>query len=287
MTASNRTKTLLRDWVPPRVIQLARNALNHIRPADWEYVSTGWDGAPLVRGWNVETVADFQKVRWKAYSQALTGTAALTINHEEPRDLVSGKLRDHNTLVTYAYVLALAARQREAVSVLDWGGGVGHYSVLSKSVLPDVKLDYYCHDVPLLCRAGRQCAPDVKFLEQRDECFLRTYDLVLASSSLWYEEDWRSLIGRLVAASNSYLYVTRMIFINRMCSYVAIQRTAADSYRTEYLCWILNQQEFVNFVCSLGMRLVREFLICEAQHIVRAPEQGTYKGFLFYRDDGK
>ena len=241
----------------------------------------GWDQSTRVGGWNVASVVDFQTARWRAYADALSGPDPLAVNHEEWQDLKSGKLRDHNTLMTYAYVLALAARQKHCVSILDWGGGLGHYSLLSKAVLPDVEFDYYCHDVPLLCHAGREMSPAIHFVEDPQECFLRHYDLVLASSSVWYERHWRTLLKSLAAVANPYLYVTRMIFIDDCASYVAIQRTGAAGYKTEYLCWILNRQEFLSYMGSLGMELVRECLICDAQHIHKAPEQGSYKGFLF------
>lgn len=278
---SARTKKIIRDWVPPCGIQLAQNLMNYVRPASWEYVADGWKGASQVRGWNVASVVEFQTARWRAYAEALSGTNPLAVNHEEWQDLKSGKLRDHNTLMTYAYVLALAARQKQCVSILDWGGGLGHYSVVSKAVLPDVQIDYYCHDVPLLCNAGRQMSPAIHFVEGPQECFARSYDLVLASSSVWYEQHWRALLKGLAGVANSYLYITRMIFIDHCPSYVAIQRTGQASYQTEYLCWILNRDEFLGYMSSLGMQLVRECLICDAQHIFKAPEQGSYKGFLF------
>lgn len=278
-------KVVAQNWVPPALIRVAQRALNSLRPADWEYVHEGWLGASRTRGWNVASIVEFQKARWDAYAELLRGAGPLAVNHEESKRLNSGNLRDHNTLVSYAYVLAVAAHQKQRVSLLDWGGGLGHYYLLSKAVLPEVEIDYYCHDLPLLCQAGREVLPPGHFMEKPEECFGLRYDLVLASSSVWYEEDWRSLLDRLTAAANPYLYVTRMIFIERTSSYVAIQRPPAAGYRTEYLCWILNREEFLEHVCSRGMELVREFLICNAQHIHRAPEQGDYRGFLFRKLD--
>jgi putative methyltransferase (TIGR04325 family) len=148
-----------------------------------------------------------------------------------------------------------------------------------------VDIEYYCHDVPLLCQAGSELLPGAHFLGRRSECFSRRYDFVLASSSAWYEEDWRMLLNHLSAVADPYLYITRMIFVERAASYVAIQRPSSFGYQTEYLCWILNRHEFLAHVLSSGMELVREFLICDAQHIHRAPEQGDYRGFLFRRQE--
>jgi putative methyltransferase (TIGR04325 family) len=233
------------------------------------------------RGWNVASISEMQRENWATYAKTLKGTGPLGINHEALSKSDSVDLNAHNILISCAYVFALAAWQKQNLSVLDWGGGIGHYCLLGKAVLPEVAIDYHCQDVPLLCQAGRGVLPEAHFLDKPDDCFSRQYDLVLASSSIWYEEDWRALLNKLVAATNSYLYVTRMIFVRNTGSYVALQRPAAMGYRTEYLCWILNRQEFLDHVLSRGMEVVREFLIGEASHIHRAPEQGDYRGFLF------
>lgn len=232
-------------------------------------------------------VAEVQKRKWRAYAESLKGTEPLGISHENEGKPTVGDLRDHNTLIAYAYVLALAARQKQRVSLLDWGGGVGHYYLLSKAVLRGVEIDYYCCDVPLLCQAGRELLPQAHFFEKPREYLSKQYDLVLASSSVWYEEDWRGLIDQLISVANPYLYVSRMIFLEYGDSYVAVQRPWAVGYRTEYLCWILNRQDFLDHILSQGMELVREFLISNAQHIHRAPEQGDYRGFLFRKLAGR
>jgi putative methyltransferase (TIGR04325 family) len=285
LSGNGNWKSLLRHWVPPGLIRLAQSTLDYVRPAAWEFVPEGWRKTDHIRGWNVARVVKSQRARWRAYADSLAGTGPLGINHEEAEKPNSGNLRDHNTLITFAYVLALSAHRKQCLSVLDWGGGLGHYYLLSRAVLPGVEFDYFCYDVPLLCRAGPEVLPQVHFVENREECFSRSYDLVLASSSVWYEENWRSLLDGLTAIANPYLYITRMVFVERHASYVAIQRTPTSTYRTEYLCWILNREEFLGYVCSQGMKLVREFLICNAQHIHRAPEQGDYRGFLFCKLD--
>jgi putative methyltransferase (TIGR04325 family) len=236
-----------------------------------------------ILGWNVPSVPETQKQKWESYLEVLKGPAPLAVNHEaqigrNPSDLVS-----HNLLTSYAYVLALAAREKKSVSILDWGGGVGHYYPLSKAVLPGIPIDYTCQDLPLLCQTGREFLPDARFVDQPGGCFDRAYDLVLASSSLWYVEDWLGLIRQLAGATNEYLYLTRMLFVGKAPSFVVVQRPKDLGYRTEYLCWVFNQSEFVGGVSSCGMECVREFLLGEGPYIHRAPEAPTLRGFLFRR----
>jgi hypothetical protein len=105
----------------------------------------------------------------------------------------------------------------------------------------------------------------------------------MASSSIWYERDWRTLVRKLAQASDS-LYICRMAFVFRSPSAVAIQRPMRGaSYATEYLCWILNRDEFVEHVDSCGMTLVREFVMEDGPSIRRLEEQPLSRGFLFRR----
>jgi putative methyltransferase (TIGR04325 family) len=183
--------------------------------------------------------------------------------------------------MAFAYVLTLAARSRTRLSILDWGGGLGHYYVLARALVPDLELDYHCKDLPLLCAKGRELLPAVHFHESAESCMGRRHDLVMASSSLQYSEDWRVTVGRLVRMTGSYLYITRTPVVRRAASFVVVQRPHGLGYDTEYPGWFLNMQELLTSAQTLDMELVREFLIDERPFVHNAPEQGEYRGFLW------
>jgi putative methyltransferase (TIGR04325 family) len=94
----------------------------------------------------------------------------------------------------YAYVLGLTVRKKDKIPLLDWGGGSGHYYVLARALLPDLQIDYHCYDVPRLCQLGRQTVPQGEFYDNQDIIPNIQYDLVLASSSLQYFEDWQKIL---------------------------------------------------------------------------------------------
>lgn len=280
---SGKAKQLIRTWVPPGGIRIIQRGLDYLRPAPWEYMPAGWRTVDVrINGWNVNSIAEQQVARWPAYVESLSGAQPLGINHEG--NIGEANLEAHNTLITYAYVLALAAHNKQRLSLLDFGSGVGHYYLLSQAVMPDVHIEYYCQDLPLLCRAGREISPQICFFEEHDACFGRSYDLVLASSSLWYEEDWQTTLKKLVASTGKYLYIARMIFVERANSFVVVQRPYASGYDTAYLCWVLNRYEFLEYLGKCGLILVREFLMGPTPHIHLAPEQGHLRGFLFRRE---
>ncbi|HVM15970.1 MAG TPA: methyltransferase, TIGR04325 family [Gaiellaceae bacterium] len=302
-----RVRLFVKMLTPPVVWQALKAAKDRLRPAppppepepepapapvepasppEWEYVPEGWERRrdPSVKGWDVEAIAAANRAKWPAYLEALRGAAPLGVYHES----VTSDAVDvydhaaHNMLVTYAYVLALAAHGSDRVSVLDWGGGVGHYEVLSRAVLPPgVELDYHCKDVPALVAAGRELLPHATFHDD-DSCLDGSYDLVLVSGSLQYSEDWPAQLRRLGAAASRYLYVTRLPVALRSESFVVLQRAYAYGYDTEYLGWVVSRDALLREAEEARLRLVREFLLQAWFSAAGAPEDPVeHRGFLF------
>jgi putative methyltransferase (TIGR04325 family) len=250
-------------------------------PPEWEYVPEGWRRPVL--GWNAEGMLAAYEAKWPAFLRALEGAGPLGANHEAPLDAIerADDVAAHNLLVSFAYVLALAAAGRERVSLLDWGGGIGHYYAVARAALPDVEIDYTCRDLSLLAGRGRELFPEATFVDH-DSCLERRYDLVLVSSSLQYSEDWRATLSGLARATTGFLYVTRVPLALHAPSFVVLQRAQRHGYGTEYLGWVLNRDELLEAARDSGLHLVREFLLDAQLAAERAPERPTpHRGFLF------
>lgn len=286
-------KEFIKLFVPPIMVKTLRRVRAGFKtstsapqpvtsPPEWEYIPEGWAYArahPEVKGWNVQDVLETYKQKWPRFVQMVQGTGPLGVAHES--DLASREdIYSHNTMMAFAYALALAARHRDTLSMLDWGGGIGHYYLLARALLPDVRIEYHCKDVPLLAEYGAQLFPDQHFCSD-ESCLARTYDFVLASGSLQFSEDWQRVLAGLAGATTGYLLVTRLPTVAQASSYVFIQRPYAYGYNTEYLGWCLNKHDFLAEAAMLGLTLVREFIIGEQPPIANAPEPGQYRGFLF------
>jgi putative methyltransferase (TIGR04325 family) len=295
-------RELAKRCLPPIVIEAAREVLkgkDRIQGSglsnvpEWEYVPEGWRRQdPRVKGWNVKSILETQKAKWPDFLRMVQGNGPLGAAPRPAIACETSVLSDndyaaHNTLMAYAYVIARASWKRDRISLLDWGGGIGQYYFISKALLPEIEIEYHCKDVPILCQGGRELLPEARFYEKEEECFARTYDLILASSSLHFSEDWKSVAQRLAVATRSYLYITRFPIVHRLPSFVVIQRPYQYGYQTEYLCWFLNREEFLTYMSTLKMELIREFLIYEQPSVHKAPEQGEYRGFLFRPSRGK
>jgi putative methyltransferase (TIGR04325 family) len=278
----NFLKRLARDLTPPLVWRgLKRLKTLGSRP-EWEYVAATWPATVpdlRVKGWNVEAVRAAYQAKWPAFVTTLSNTDPFGTSVEA---VSAGDvdLDYHNAIMCYAYVLALAARQKAALSMLDWGGGFGHYGLIGRALLPGLALDYHCKDVPLLAEQGRNLLTDAHFYTD-ETCLARTYDLVLASASLHYAPDWATTLRGLARATAGYLFVTRLPVALHGPGYVYVQRPYRFGYDTEYLSWCVNRGEFIEQATSQGLRLVREFVTGEQPPIVNAPEACQYRGYLF------
>lgn len=254
---------------------------------EWEYMPQGWDTKdPRMKGWNDESVLEVLKAKWPMFVRAVQSNGPFRVASplhcaEGARPLSELDYIWHNVVMAYAYVLTLAARKHDRLSLLDWGGGLGHYYLISKALLPEIEIDYHCKELPLVCRGGRDLFPEASFYDDDERCFQRSYDLVLVSTSLQYSPKWQETVSRLASVSRSYLYITRLPVIEQVASFVVVQRPYPHGYQTEYLSWFLNRRELLSHMSALQMELVREFLIQERPYVHKAPEQGTYRGFLF------
>jgi putative methyltransferase (TIGR04325 family) len=246
--------------------------------ADMEYVPQGWH---VIEGWNDQSVADVQEKHWPTLVQNLKGPGPLGVAHF-PWHTTREDRADHNVMMSYGYVLAMAARKKDTLSILDWGGGVGHYYLYSKALLPEVGIEYHCYDVPNLCRLGRKLLPEIHLQHDEGDFLGRQYDLVISSSSLHYFENWRQEVRKLAAVALEFLYVARLQAVMRAPSFVAMHKIYHTGYG-EFLSWCINRHEFLSCVEECGFELVREFVYYEKWIIRGAPENGDCRGFLFRR----
>lgn len=248
---------------------------------EWEYVPEGWRRE--VGGWDADSVARAYRRKWPLFLRAVESSGPLGVYHEVPEggDVSSEDPAAHNLVLTFGYVLGLAAQGEQRLSVLDWGGGCGHYYVLARALRPDLRLDYHVQEVPQLAALGRELLPEVTFHDD-DGALARSYDLVLASGSLQYTEDWTALLARLGAAAERLLCVTRLPIAFRAQSFVVLQRAGAYGYDTEYLGWVVNQSELLGRAAAAGLTLERELLVEGSFSAVGAPEDPVrHRGFLW------
>ncbi len=270
-------------------------AARRTQPPEWEYVPEGWERTRKAdersaAGWDVEDVARAYREKWPQFLAAVAGSDPLGVNHEMREGVPVGRhgFLDQNAILAFAYAVGRAANGSAvraasgsaALSILDWGGALGHHRVLARRLLPEVDLDYHCRELPAVCAAGRALHAEVIF-HDTDECLSRRYDLILASNSLQYQQDWQRLLRRLASAADGWLFLTRVPVATRHPSFVVLQRVDAYGYGTELLGWVFNRDELLRAAGEAGLELEREFLVHPPWEITGAPEEVSQAGFLF------
>ena len=248
---------------------------------EWEYVPEGWrPDDPRATGWEHPSIVDTQLSKWPGFVRAVQSTKPLGVYHEAAH-IDSENPVAHNFVLAFAYVLARAAAGRSSLSVLDWGGGIGHYAVIARASLPEVPINYTVLDLPNLCTAGRTMLPDVQFMSDAEACLSHHYDLIFASGSLQYASDWQELLRQFATSAERWVFLSRTPIASGP-SFVVVQRPhSAGGYQTEYLSRVFNREELLSEAAAAGMTLEREFLMPgERVAAVGAPEPFEYRGFL-------
>ena len=279
-------KKIIKEIVPPllwKSLRLVKQSLSGKRDyIEWEYMPNGWETAktdPNIKGWDVESVLEAYKGNWSNFLKTLEGTFPLGLSPESSED-ERFNLTFHNIMMSYGYALALASRNKSSISILDWGGAIGHYYLISQKLIPDVQIDYSCKDVSVLARYGKTLFPEASFYDD-ETCLDRQYDFILVSGSFQYSQDWKQSLSQLTQSTSEYLFITRMPTVQKASSFVMVQRPYQYGYDTEYLGWCFNRQEFLKAAEELNLKLVREFIVEGYLNVHKAPEQPSHWGFLF------
>ncbi|MFN8024872.1 MAG: hypothetical protein U0W40_00515 [Acidimicrobiia bacterium] len=272
-------KRVLRAVTPPVIVDATRPLRTRASgPPAWELEPAGWGARDTARGWDVEGVTNAALGRLDEFRAALRGPAVLNMGTEAAFAVGQSPVGSQQEALVLAYALLRASRQREELSVLDWGGGLGFAGLIAGAVLGDVALDYHCREQPMICAAGRTAVPEVTFWDD-DGCFDRSFDLVIASGSFQYAEDWPDLLATFAKVASDSVLITRLPVVERSPAFVVRQRV--PQYDTDYLGWVLNRGELLQVAAGRGLEHEREFVLGYRPHVVGAPEQDEMRAYLF------
>ena len=271
-------RDFLRPFVPPIVLAVVRR-LRPGSPAEREYFGTTWPRDPPL-SWNDNAHEATLRRNWPIVANRISGTGALNMLHyrSDQADLPA-----HNGLMTFLYVMARAAHKKDHLSVLDWGGAVGHYALVGRRLLPEITFDFVIKELPANCRVARELNPGTTFVSSDDECFSRRYDVVMANNAVQYEKNWQAMVARLSAAATSWLLITCLPVVSKGPSFVVVQRLRSSGFVGEFYSNVVNRDEFVREVIRNGFVLERELMSWGPVPYHRAPEDTVGAGFLFRR----
>jgi putative methyltransferase (TIGR04325 family) len=279
---------LLRRLVRSREKQSGNSLVREIKSVV-RAAAPEWEALPrsawiATDGWLHPSIVDTQVAKWDGFVESIKQPNALGVAHEA-RPGAPVNVSSHNIIMTFGYVLgrAIAVRGEQPIRVLDWGGGIGHYALLARQLFPETPIRYTICELKPLVDAGRKLVADVEFTADGDQALNGSYDLFFASSSLQYVHDFYGRMQKIAENGSRWIMVCRMPFVDVADDFVVVQRPQRYGYDTEYTGWFLNRNKFVSFMENNGYGLDREFLNDERPTVENAPEQCSYRGFLFER----
>lgn len=283
MRTELKIKQAMKAVLPPVVTLMLRKIRFLIAPPDFglSYAPGGWRTAvPAARTFEGAAYLESKETEWReVWKPFVNSLAAGGIATEHPADPLNDRISAHNTWMTYAYVVSMAAAHGRPLKILDYGAGLGHCYGVARALLPGIPLEYHCKELSALVLLGRKFTPDATW-HVDDSCLDAQYDLVVLGSVLQYLEDWPDLIHRAASAATHYLYITQTPVVEFGPAYVAIQRVNGQPILHNQI----NKAELLTAISKTGMTTVRQFLENPHTLIQGAPEQPVYFGCLLNRN---
>jgi len=152
-------------------------------------------------------------------------------------------------------LVALVYQEKNAVRILDFGGGTGFTYYQTICGLPQTKrVEYHIIEREAVCKAGREFFGtnhgNIHFsteLPQTGEMF----DIVHLGSAIQYVENWEQLLSRLCVLSRKYL-----LLVDALAGNIPTFATAQHYYGSKIPVWFLNVQKLLSVVSSFGYELI-------------------------------
>ena len=264
-----RSKRVVKSILPPFLWDIGKDVKRRLLPSVdyFAFAPDGWstrlpNGATSEDYWN----------KFIAHERTICEALIARVQAGDPVSVLTGDIKE----VLFGYVLALVARDKPKVTVLDYGGNLGDYYWFAKALVPAIELDYHCKELPLVAETGRQITPAVTW-HTSDECLNQAYDLVMFSSSLHCLPDWQPILRRACRSTRGYLLLSDVPTVRRVPAFVVTQRSGSMTHLQHQM----NRSEIVDTVEREGMRLIREFEMGPHPRVANAPEQSTCVGWLF------
>lgn len=190
----------------------------------------------------------------------------------------------HQQAFPFAYAIGRCLPLEHPLKILDWGGGLGVYRHLTRTLYPDLSIEYHIHELPEFSKRGADFTPDAHFHSVSSEWENDRFDLVMASGALQYAPDWKRLLKQLADVTGRWMYLSRIpILLQETEPRVVLHRYRAFGNENDVLFHIFSRSGLLQTIESLGLRLVREFI--GAEEIVVHPDghRIPFRGYLLQK----
>lgn len=234
----------------------------------WRAHGSEWPEAEaLADGWASTGIAEIRRAQWASVATL-------------PTFMLGGNSPEEQANVLIALDAAHEALRlrpgKGPLRILDWGGDIGLLHHRLTHLCPELEIAYTVKEMPFLCALGREINPAVRFVEREEVALAETYDLVIASASLHYEQDWRARFRSLCRATEGVFLFARQPTVGNAPSFVAQQ----GAYDTIFTCWVLNERDIFAEAADAGAEIRRRCFSGDAATIAGAAEAPVFRSYL-------
>lgn len=256
----------------------------------FKYVGPEWPKG-VASGWEHESVGLSMRRKWGKFENLTNTAQPFAMVHDAPDAFLHvPRVEAHNQYMTFAYVLARALLLHpEKLTVLDWGGGAGHYARIARKLYPDSYINYTVLDHRNVCDnayelwLGVTLDQSAHFIYAKGDGISFKTNLVIANGTVHYNPNWRECVAEVMSSACDLVYIGSARVLHREPSYVCVEDATAHGYMAPLYSWCVNEREFLSRAEIEELKLIREFYMEPALDIEGAPERPVTKGYLFSR----
>lgn len=261
----SKTAAVVKELVPPIVLDAVRKARGH--HYKWQGVYRSFDEVP-VRGRGYSDPRYIAAIRDHLNDSR---TQAQGFPH------ISGAVLNEEALLPF-FVAAIAPQQPGPMSILDFGGGLGHcYEMLRQSLTSTIDVDYHVVDLKSSADEGPAVFPGDRSIHFHEAIptTLQNLDIVYMRGVLSYVADYVAVIKALCATRPKWILILNLP-AGKFQTFVSAQ---IHYFGSTVAHWFFNLEEILEL-----MKRERYSLVFRGPHEDRYDLSNLPQGFRLEND---
>ncbi len=263
-------KSFVRNWCPPIVrIMLQPKSIAHVHfPEEFpswakaELVCSGYDSPEIINKVLETTI------------KVLKGEFAYE------RDSVGFIKADYSWPVLCGLLLA-ASSNKNSLSVLDFGGGLGSSYFQNRNFLSNLSsVDWNIVEQVSFVNVGNEKIKlnGLHFYSSIDKCILNCHpNAILLSSVLQYIDNYQAIINGVTKTGAEFIIIDRTPFLKKgSIEKIFIQKVPDWIYQASYPCRFFVENDFIKLFESRGYFLLESF-----ESIDNLDDRAEWRGYIF------
>jgi putative methyltransferase (TIGR04325 family) len=253
----------IRKFVPPIVKEIYKKKLSQY---GWFGDYPSWDAAAQASGGY-----DSKKILLKVKESLLKVKRGHAIYE---RDSVLFDKKEYSPVILAGLLLA---RERDSLSVIDFGGSLGTTYFQNKGILDKIKkVSWNIIEQRNFVECGKKYFQDekLKFYEDFGQCLKKEQpNILILSNVLQYLENPKEFVKEILNMGFEYILIDRTPVV-KGCDRLTVQKVNPKIYEASYPCWFFNEDSLISHFLG-RYDLVEEFNCPDNSNI-----PSEFKGFI-------